>query len=202
MPRRDDIFLTEDGNTPLDEDAIAGLIPDVRTRAGLNAWEATNIGHAIAWAYGRAHVDILSVETLRALHRRMFDATWRWAGEFRRSENPVSPYHWAQVPVMMHELVEDSLGQYAASERSAASLDEITMRFHHRLVRIHPWTNGNGRHARLAADLLLREWNRPAFTWGSATGAAVSEVVRRRYVAALRAADVGELDALRRFVRD
>jgi Fic-DOC domain mobile mystery protein B len=193
---------TGDGNTPLDEDAIRGLIPsDVHTRAELNAWEATNIGHAIAWAYGRAHVGILSVETLLELHRRMFGATWSWAGTFRKSDNYISPHHWAQVPMLMRELVGDTQAQHVASNKAAAALDDIAVRFHHRLVQIHPWPNGNGRHARLATDLLLREWNRPAFTWGDAAGAGFGDTVRRGYIAALRAADAGEFEALRRFAR-
>ena len=193
---------TGDGNTALDEDAIGGLVPsDVHTRAELNAWEATNIGHAIAWTYGRAHVDILSVETLQELHRRMFDATWSWAGTFRKSDNYVSPHHWTQVPMLMRELVDDTRAQHVASDKAAAALDDIAMRFHHRLVQIHPWPNGNGRHARLATDLLLREWNRPAFTWGDAAGAGFGNAVRRGYIDALRAADAGEFVALRRFAR-
>ena len=191
-----------EGNTPLDEDKIEGLIPaHVQTRVELNAWEATNIGHAIEWAYGRAHVDVLSVETLQELHRRMFGATWSWAGTFRKSDKNISPHQWAQVPMLMRELVGDTRAQYVASDRTAVALDEIAMHFHHRLVQIHPWPNGNGRHARLATDLLLREWNRPAFTWGDAVSDKSGEAVRRRYISALRATDGGEFEALRRFVR-
>jgi Fic-DOC domain mobile mystery protein B len=196
---RDALFDAE-GNTPLDEDEIEGLIPShIRTRAELNAWEATNIGDAVAWAYGRAHVDILSVETLRELHRRMFGATWRWAGAFRTSQKSISPYHWPSVPSMLRELVDDMRAQHETSTASAP--DEIAMRFHHRLVHIHPWPNGNGRHARLASDLLLREWNRPALTWGNANGAGSADSIRRNYLSALEAADGGEFEALRAFIR-
>jgi Fic-DOC domain mobile mystery protein B len=198
---KNDLVGTEDGNTPLDEDAIDGLLPsDVHTREELNAWEATNISHAIAWAYGRAHVDILRVETLMELHRRMFDATWSWAGTFRRSENPISPYPWTQVPVMIRELVEDVLAQRATGGDAVAALDDTALRFHHRIVRIHPWPNGNGRHARLATDLLLRAWNRPAFTWGDNSAAGLNEAARPVYITALRAADAGDFRQLRKFV--
>jgi Fic-DOC domain mobile mystery protein B len=199
---KNDAFDAAEGNTPLDEDEIEGLIPaHVQTRAELNAWEATNIGHAIEWAYGCAHVDVLSVETLQELHRRMFGATWSWAGTFRKSDKNISPHQWALVPMMLRELVDDTRAQYAASDGTAVVLDDIAMHFHHRLVQIHPWPNGNGRHARLATDLLLREWNRPAFTWGDAVSDESGEAVRRRYISALRAADAGEFEALRRFVR-
>jgi Fic-DOC domain mobile mystery protein B len=199
---KNDAFDTAEGNTLLDEDEIEGLIPaHVQTRVELNAWEATNIGHAIEWAYGRAHVDVLSVETLQELHRRMFGATWSWAGTFRKSDKNISPHQWALMPMMLRELVDDTRAQYAASDGSAVALDDIAMHFHHRLVQIHPWPNGNGRHARLATDLLLREWNRPAFTWGDAVSDESGEAVRRRYISALRAADGGSFEALRGFVR-
>ena len=109
MTTKNDGFDAAEGNTPLDEDEIVGLIPaHVQTRAELNAWEATNIGHAIEWAYGRAHVDVLSVETLQELHRRMFGATWTWAGTFRRADKNISPHHWPQVPMLVGDLVMDT----------------------------------------------------------------------------------------------
>ncbi|MFI5233605.1 MAG: mobile mystery protein B [Gemmatimonadales bacterium] len=197
-----DALFNAEGSTPLDEDEIEGLIPPhVRTRAELNVWEATNISDAVAWAYGRAHVGILSVKTLRELHRRMFGATWAWAGTYRRSDKGISPHHWSQVPALMHELVNDTHAQREASDRTVGATDGIATRFHHRLVHIHPWPNGNGRHARLATDLLLREWNRPAFTWGSAGSAESADFVRRQYLQALELADGGNFDALHQFVR-
>ena len=202
MSAAGDALFDAEGNTPLDEDELEGLIPShIRTRAELNAWEATNIGDAVAWAYGRAHVGILSVERLRQLHRRMFGATWRWAGTFRKSDKSISPHHWSQIPALMHDLVNDTRAQREASDGADGATDEIAMRFHHRLVHIHPWPNGNGRHARLATDLLLREWNRPAFTWGAAAGANDSDSVRRGYLGALEAADRGAFEGLRRFLR-
>jgi Fic-DOC domain mobile mystery protein B len=198
---RNELFDAE-GNTPLDDDEIDGLIPShIRTRIELNAWEATNIAAAVAWAYGRADVRILSVETLRELHRRMFGATWAWAGAFRTSDKSISPHHWLQMPAMMRDLVHDTRVQRDGSDDSGRALDEIAMRFHHRLVHIHPWPNGNGRHARLATDLLLRDWNRPAFTWGNAAAARSTDSIRRKYLGALEAADGGMFEALREFIR-
>ncbi len=202
MSATGDALFDAEGNTPLDEDEIEGLIPSrIRARPELNAWEATNISDAVAWAYGRAHVDILSVKMLRELHRRMFGATWRWAGTFRKSDKSISPHHWSQVPALMHDLVNDTRAQRETSDGTAGATDEIAMRFHYRLTHIHPWPNGNGRHARLATDLLLREWRRPVFTWGNAGGAGSADSVRRSYLAALEAADGGAFDALRSFTR-
>jgi Fic-DOC domain mobile mystery protein B len=199
---RNESLNSADRNTPLDDDEIEGLIPaNIQSKAELNAWEAVNIGQATAWAYGRAHVNILRVETLKELHRRMFGATWNWAGTFRKSDKNISSYPWSQVPMLARNLIEDTRVQYDGSEKSDVAADDIAMRFHHRLVQIHPWPNGNGRHARLATTLLLREWLRPAFTWGQISDGGSSEDVRRRYITALQAADGGEFKALQEFVR-
>lgn len=192
----------DDANTPLDDDEREGLVPAyITSRAELNQWEGLNIAHAHAWLSRRRPTDVLSVDFLRELHRQMFGETWTWAGTFRRSDKNISPYAWAQVPVLLRELVENIGAQYAASDKIAASIDEIAARFHHGLVRIHPWPNGNGRHARLATDCLLAQWGRPPFTWGSGADLAESSGPRGRYVEALRSADAGNLLPLVAFVR-
>lgn len=190
------------GATPLDDDETEGLIPaNVRTKSERNAWEALNIAHAQELAFSRNATDPLSADALRELHRQMFGETWKWAGTFRRSDKNLSPYNWSQVPALVHDLVQDTRARYEASLKTPAALDEIAMRFHHRLVRIHPWPNGNGRHARLATDLLLRYWGQPPFTWGSNSDLMSRGTARTRYLVALRAADEGDFGLLQEFVR-
>lgn len=191
-----------DGNTPLGEEDADGLIPGhLTTRADLNQWEAVNIAQAVTkYSTGRRR-DVLAPQFLHELHRSMFGRTWSWAGSFRRSDNNVSPYHWTTVATRLHDLVENTRAQFETSEKSEAELDEIAVRFHHELVRIHPWPNGNGRHARLATDLLLRQWGRPAFTWGGGASLADGGAIRAAYIAALRKADNGDLTVLRAFAR-
>ena len=191
-----------EGNTPLDPDEQDGLIPDhIHTKAELNQWEALNISGGEEWALSQHSADPLSVPWLRELHRRLFGETWQWAGAFRRSDKNISPYHWTDVPVLMRDLVENIRTQHAASGRSAEALDEIAIRFHHQLVRIHPWANGNGRHARVATDILLRRWRRPVFSWGAGADLIAAGTARARYISALRAADGGQFEQLRDFVR-
>lgn len=191
-----------DGATPLDDDEAEGLIPgNVRIKSELNAWEALNVASGQEWAFSRNAADPLSVVALQELHRRMFGETWSWAGRFRWSDKNVSPYHWSQVPTLLHDLVRDTRAQYDANPKTPEALDEIAVIFHHRLVRIHPWPNGNGRHARLATDLLLRYWGRPLFTWGSNSDLISQGTARTRYLVALRAADEGNFESLEEFVR-
>ncbi len=190
-----------DGATPLDPDEADGLKPGhVQTQRELNAWEALNIDEAARWLARRRSFDPLNVERLTDLHRRMFDHTWKWAGALRRSDKNVSPYHWTQVPRLLHDLADNTRAQREHCDGMPSALDDIAMRFHHGLVHIHPFPNGNGRHARLATDALLGRWKRPPFTWGSADLTRVGDA-RARYLAALKAADAGDFAQLRDFVR-
>jgi len=198
-----DVSSGDDGATPLDEDERQALIPPhISTRAELNQWEAVNIQQAQPWALGARKSDVLSITWLKELHERMFGDTWSWAGDFRRSDKNISPHAWYEVPRLMQDLVDDTRHQVErASSGSAEDLDDLAVRFHHRLVRIHPWPNGNGRHARMATDALLRQLGRPPFTWGSSPDLVSEGDARNRYITALRAADQGDLTQLRSFVR-
>lgn len=191
----------EDGNTPLDEDESEGLIPEhIGKRAELNEWEAENIREAIAWA-GVRTPDMLDEKALRTLHKRMFGKTWRWAGKYRTSNKSIGPFPWQEVPRLVKDLLENTKVQHEAAKHSPEELDAVAARFHHQLVLIHPWPNGNGRHAREATDLLLRRWGRPPFSWGAASKRADSQELRQEYLRALRAADAGKMEPLVRFVR-
>jgi Fic-DOC domain mobile mystery protein B len=182
--------------TKLTPEERVGLIPTwITTRDDLNRAERANIASGQRWAR-RGRLDVLDPDTLFRLHRRMFADVWRWAGQPRGSEKNigVAPH---LIEVQLHQLLGDARywvehGTYAA--------DEIAVRFHHRLVAIHPFANGNGRHARLAADLLVSRLGRPVFTWGGANLAQPAQI-RRDYVRALKAADGADIGPLLAFAR-
>ena len=186
------------GATPLDADEAAGLLPaQVTTREQLDEWEAENILEGERWARSAARRrDPLDHAFLRELHRRMFGRTWRWAGTFRNTEKNIGIAP-ARIAEEVRKLVEDTRAQVAAK---AMPLDEIAARFHHRLVWIHPFPNGNGRHARLLTDLMLEANGAPPFAWG-ATDLERAGEARDRYLAALRAADARDFAPLLAFVR-
>ena len=193
--------VPDDGNTPLDEDESDGLIPrHIVKRAELNEWEAENIRSAIEWARER-RPDMLEEKSLRTLHQKMFDKTWRWAGKYRTRDKSIGRFAWYEVPRLVQDLLANTKAQYESAKHAPEELDAMATRFHHQLVLIHPWPNGNGRHAREATDLLLRRWGRPAFTWGAAFTRSAAQDVRQEYLGALRAADAGDLALLMRFVR-
>lgn len=186
----------DDASTPLTPEERRNLIPAYITlRHELNEAEQRNILQAEQWAFRRKR-NVLSEDFLADLHRRMFGKVWRWAGAWRRTERNIGVEAY-KIAVELRQLLEDC--QYWIDHQSYPA-DEAATRFHHRLVWIHPFPNGNGRHARLAADLLLVTLGRPRFSWGRANLVNASDT-RRTYVEALRAADRFDLRPLLAFVR-
>lgn len=182
--------------TPLSEEEKKGLIPAyISTRSELNQAEQQNIIQAELWAFQRKR-NPLDVEFLKKLHSRMFDQVWEWAGAFRRTERNIGldPF---RIPVELRKLIDDV--QYQIDHRTYGP-HEIAVRFHHRLVFIHPFPNGNGRHSRLATDILVSYLGRERFTWGAADLASRGEI-RSKYIEALRSADKGDYGPLLEFVR-
>lgn len=192
----DQLFEQDDSATPLTHEERECLIPSYITlRHELNEAEQANILEAETWAFARKR-NVLDEKFLKVLHKRMFGRVWRWAGEFRKTERNigVDPY---RIGVDLRNLLDDC--RYWI-EHGTYSPDEIATRFHHRLVLIHPFPNGNGRHARMATDLLLSALGQPRFSWGRVNLVNASET-RQAYVAALRAADGHDIQPLLEFVR-
>ena len=192
----DPLLEQDDASTPLTPDEREGLIPSYITlRRELNEAEQANILEAAQWAFARKR-DVLDERFLTNLHKRMFGRVWRWAGEFRRTDRNIGidPY---RIQTDLRQLLDDC--RYWI-ENDSYPPDEIAARFHHRLVFIHPFPNGNGRHARMATDLLLVKLGHPRFTWGQVNLVDASET-RKSYVAALRAADNHDMGPLLEFVR-
>jgi len=156
-----------------------------------------NILSAESWAFSRKRIDFSSEEFIRRVHRKMFGDTWKWAGSFRGTEKNIGLPPGYQLSVGVRTLVDDVafwLGH------STYPIDEIAARFHHKLVFIHPFPNGNGRHARLMANIMLFNLDTPLFTWGSGNLYQTGDV-RTRYISALREADQGNYESLFAFVR-
>jgi len=192
------MFELPAGATPLSPEDEVGLIPNLATKADLNEFEAVNIAAGALWAVRsrRIRKDFPNVTALMLLHKRMFDKTWRWAGKFRRVDTNIG-IDWHNIAAELHNLCENVRAQL---EYEAYPIDEIAARFHHELVAIHPFPNGNGRHARLAADLLLAQHGRPPFSWGQAS-LVVAGDTRSTYIHALQQADAGLIGPLLAFVR-
>lgn len=190
-------FIYPEGATPLDGDELKALLTKHMTlQSELNEWEQTNILEAEKWGFGQRHTEILSLEFIQLLHRKMFNATWKWAGQFRTTLKNIGvmPY---EVPQELVKLCADVQMQI---DHRTMSFDEIAARLHHRLVWIHPFPNGNGRHARIYTDILLINHQHPKFTWGQGHLIAPTQT-RKAYIRALREADRHNFVPLFNFVR-
>ena len=185
-----------DGSTPLTEEELEQLIPSYITyRHELNDAEQSNILEGGEWAFRRKQ-DVLSERFLDSLHNRMFRQVWRWAGKHRQSNKNLGVDAY-RIPTELGQLLEDC--RYWI-DNGTFEPDEIAARFHHRLVWIHPYPNGNGRHARLATDLLLVSLGCKPFSWGRVNLIDAGKT-RTEYIAALRAADNHDFKRLLEFVR-
>ena len=186
----------DDAATPLTPEEMRDLIPaHIAYRRELNEAEQENIARAQDWALNRRR-DPLSEKFVKDLHRQMLGDVWRWAGRLRTSERNIGIACW-QIPVALRQLLDDTK---AWIEYNTYSPDEIAVRFHHRLVQIHPFPNGNGRHSRLMADLLAMRLGRERFSWGRES-LRDAGAMRQRYIAALQAADNHNIDPLLAFAR-
>lgn len=187
-----------DGPTLVTPEEALQLRVSVQSREELNAFERENILEARAWALSPRTLrrdDLLTEEFMCDLHRRMFGRVWRWAGRFRTSKRNLG--RPVQALAMDVRALLDNARYWREHETYPAI--EAAVRFHHRLVVIHPWVNGNGRHARLMADILVATQGGAPLAWGRGADLVAPSDVRARYLSALRAADAGDFGPLLAF---
>ena len=194
-----DLFQQPDDATPLESEERDGLLQTwITHRRDLNEAEEANILEGAAWARSRRqrNRDLLTEDFIRQLHARMFGDVWDWAGAYRTTERNigVAPHRIANDTIMLLDDVRYWV------DHATYPTDEIAVRFHHRLVAIHPFPNGNGRHARLIADLLVEHLGGEPFTWGGGTLHDIG-ALRAAYVGALRHADNHDIEPLLAFAR-
>jgi Fic-DOC domain mobile mystery protein B len=191
-------FKYPEGATPIDPNETEGLLlTHITTREELDRWEQDNILEALAWLDKTKPTDILNEQFIRELHKRMFRNVWKWAGKFRKMDKNIGG-PWHQISMGLKNLCDDALLWIQLRDESP---EEIAVRFHHRLVSIHPFPNGNGRHARIMADILLENvLHSLRFSWGDRDLSNASEV-RSRYIEALHEADKGNYQPLLQFAR-
>ena len=191
------IFEIDDNSTPLTEDEKQQLKAKwITTRTELNDLETKCIAQAEIWLL-KNKKDILNEKFIKTLHKKMFGDIWKWAGIFRTSERNigVAPY---EIQPKLRILLNDAKFWI---ENKTYSEKEIAVRFHHKLVQIHPFPNGNGRISRLMADLLMRNLKGAKLNWGSNNLTEISEM-RKQYIDALKYADKSDYSKLLNFVSE
>ncbi len=197
-----------DAQTPLDEEEKDGLlIPTIATRGELDEFEQQNIEQAVQWTLGRSFKPdtVFTEEFIRMVHKRMYADVWAWAGEFRKTNKNIGIDKW-QIPTELRYLLDDIRYWH---ENNTYPPDEIAVRFKHRIVSIHCFANGNGRHSRLMADIIIEKiYKQPVFSWGAALSLSMGAAnlssegdARAAYLKAVKAADQGDYSLLLAFAR-
>ncbi len=186
------------GATPLDPDEREGLKhPHITTRAELNHLESANISSGLLWLGCQRAPNILTDEFSRKLHKQLFGEVWRWAGTYRKTEKNIG-VDPIRISVEHRILLDDA--KYWVDHETYSS-KEAAARFHHRLVYIHPFPNGNGRHARIMADAYIEKiFNEAPIEWGGENILNSESKIRKQYIDALGFADNGDYLPLFKFV--
>lgn len=188
------------GQTPLDPGEIDGLLIDsIATRGELDEFEQQNIEQAMQWVLSRSFKKerILTEAFVCQLHKHMYGDVWAWAGDFRKTEKNIGIKAWLIASELKY-LLDDT--RYWI-EHATYPPDEIAVRFKHRIVSIHCFPNGNGRHSRLMADIIIEKiFKRSVFSWGAADLVQQTDT-RAAYLQAVRAADAGDINPLLLFAR-
>ena len=187
-----------DGQTPIDEDEKEGLkIKSITTQGELDEFEQLNIEKAVEWTiHTRLKPEkILTEKFIKELQKKMYSDVWKWAGEFRKSDKNIG-INWTQIGVELKNLLDDM--KYWI-DNSTFSPEEISIRFKHRIVMIHCFPNGNGRHSRMMADIIMENiFGKEIFSWHKSNMVKANDI-RKEYIAALRKADNGNINPLIKF---
>ena len=194
-------LLYGEGQTPLDEDEMEGLkIKTITTQGELDEFEQLNIEKAVEWTINSnlKPEKILTEKFVKDLHKKMYGDVWKWAGEFRRSEKNIG-IAWTQIGIELKNLLDDT--NYWI-ENNTFSQEEIAIRFKHRIVSIHCFPNGNGRHSRMMADIIMESiFGKEIFSWHQSNMVKADET-RKEYINALREADNGNVEPLIKFAKN
>jgi Fic-DOC domain mobile mystery protein B len=188
------------GQSPIDEEEKDELkIKTIATRGELDEFEQANIEKAIEWSLkvNLTLEKILTIDFIKDVHRRMFNEVWGWAGNFRKTDKNIGVDKFI-IPQEIRKLIDDCKFWI---ENKTYQDDEIAIRFKHRLVKIHPFSNGNGRHSRICADILISKGlKKNIFSWGGKKLSDKSET-RDKYLEAIYKADGENILPLIEFAR-
>jgi Fic-DOC domain mobile mystery protein B len=189
-----------DGQTPLDEEEREGLkIKSITTQGELDEFEQLNIEKAVEWTIHNNFNSerILTEKFVKDLHKKMYGDVWKWAGEFRKSEKNIG-IQWTQIGIELKALLDDT--KYWV-DNATFSPEETSIRFKHRIVEIHCFPNGNGRHSRMMADIILEFiFGKEIFSWCQ-SNMVIGDNTRKEYIDALRKADNGDINPLIEFAK-
>lgn len=191
----------KNGQTPLDEEEKESLkIKSITTQGELDEFEQQNIEKAVEWTiHANLKLEkILTEKFIKDLHKKMYGDVWKWAGEFRKTDKNIGTI-WTHIGIELKNLIDDT--KYWI-ENKTYSPEEIAIRFKHKIVAIHCFPNGNGRHSRIMADIIIESiFGREIFSWHKSNMVKADET-RKKYITALRKADNGDINPLLQFAKN
>jgi len=185
MLRQKRIFFNDrQGQTVLSPVEKKGLkLTHISNMKELDEAEQMNINEGLLWLQGQKSEDYISEDFFQKLHLKLFGKVWRWAGVYRHTNKNIGIDYW-KVPREMNGFVENA--NYWLKNKSYPDWPEFLAHFHHKLVFIHPFPNGNGRFSRIVTNHLCKMNQHEAPTWQ----AHLEPKVRRgHYIKSLREAD-------------
>lgn len=189
------LFKVRDGSTNLSKDELAGLkLKHITTMRQLDEAEGLNILEGLKHLAAYQGKDFFTITFAVKLHLKLFEYVWNWAGKFRTTEKNIGIAP-EKVQTELYKLFENTKFQI---ENNSYPANEIGARFHHRLVQIHPFANGNGRWARIYTEFIYKKMNWGAPNWHPELS---PEQRRGQYIAALRQADEKKYEALIDFMK-
>ncbi len=187
------------GATPLDPDEMNGLIPIfISTQNELNILEQENILAGKNWLL-KTKKELLAESFVRELHKKMYSDVWKWAGQYRRTQKTIG-IEAAQISTQIKNLMLDTK---TWMDQKSYPWAEIFARFHHRLVFIHPFANGNGRYARFHTEALALKYEQKVPSWGEnkfSGNLNKDSQLRSEYITALQQADQRNFHSLIAFL--
>ena len=181
----------KEGDTLLSPEELDDLIPKhITNRNQLDEVEQNNIEDAFQWLLSKK-VDsiehLISTDFQNELHKKMLGKVWKWAGKIRSRKTNIGVNH-LQIEISRKQLYDDAIFWF---QNETFDPIELALRFHHRLVKIHCYPNGNGRHSRIIADLMLEKVFKAApLNWKGNDFVNINKF-RTKYIAALKEADKG-----------
>jgi len=191
----------QDGQTPLNENKKEGLrIKSITTQKEPDEFEQLNIEKAIEWTIhsNLKPEKILTEKFIKDLHKKMYGDVWKLAGEFRMTNKNIG-INWTQIGIDLKNLIDDT--KYWIENKTYPP-EEIAIRFKHRIVAIHCFPNGNGRHSRVIADIIIESiFGKEIFTWHNSNMLKANET-RKSYILALKEADNGNIIPLVAFAEN
>lgn len=194
-------FDYKDTQTPLDDEEKEGLkIKSITTQGELDEFEQLNIEKAVEWTIHTKFKPekIFTEKFIKDLHKKMYGDVWKWAGNYRKTDKNLG-ISWTKIGIELKNLLDDT--KYWI-ENKTYSPEEIAIRFKHRIVSIHCFPNGNGRHSRMMADIIMESiFADETFTWHQSNMVKANET-RKKYINALKEADHGNVTPLIEFAKN